>query len=503
MGAVSTAVAPDASDSEALGRVREALDRAGYTAEQVETTLGTHELSSRPADVAVHARRLRGDDAFSLLARLFLLGDEVDAAALDAAVGRGTAEQVERVRLVVREGAGVRAGVRLVPHGEYYVASDGGRESGGDVPYDHVPGIQAPSVTLAHLAVRLPCRRAADVGTGCGIQALLAARHADHVVATDTNPRALAFARFNAALNGLENVELRLGDGFEPLAGERFDLIVSNPPYVVSPDSAHAYRDSGLPADELCRRIVRDAATHLDDGGFAHVLVSWIGGEGPDQVEPLRSWVAGSGCDAWLLHYRTSDPLAHAAGWLQPLGETDPERHAAALDRWLAYLDRLEADGVGYGAVVLRRRDRPNWVRFDPLPLDRLGPAGDHTLRVFAAQDLLAEASDDALLDLRLALTPHHRLQQTIAVRDGGLAVESQTLELTDGLRFVVGVDRHTVSLLPHFDGSRPLREVIARASTTFELEQSERELFEPAALPVVRRLLELGFLQLVPSEPS
>jgi methylase of polypeptide subunit release factors len=488
---------PDAGDGTALLALRAALERADFTAERVEERLGTHELSSRPLDTAVHLRRLDEDDAFSTLTRLFLLGDAVEAGRVEAVTSPVGIEGLARLRLVTVEGESVRALVRLVPHGDYYVASDAGQESGADVPFDHVPGIQAPSVTLAKLAVRRHCGSALDLGTGCGIQALLAAKHADRVVATDPNPRALGYAAFNAALNGIETIELRPGAGFEPLESERFDLIVANPPYVISPDASYAYRDSGLPGDELCRSVVEEAARHLAEGGFAHVLVSWAHPAGGDWAEPLRVWVEQSGCDAWLLHYRTSDPVAHAAGWLRPLGEADHRLYAEALDRWLEHLRRLGIDAIGYGAVVLRRRGGGrNWIRTDPLPLERLEPAGEHTLRVFAAQDLLEGLDEEGLLELRLALVGSHRLQQTLAARDGVLFAESQTLELTEGLRFAVGVDRHTVSLLPHFDGRRPLRDVLALAGGTFELEPEERERFVPAALPVVRRLLELGFLE-------
>jgi hypothetical protein len=266
---------------------------------------------------------------------------------------------------------------------------------------------------------------------------------------------------------------------------------------VISPDSSYAYRDSGLPGDELSRRVVEQAARHLAEGGFAHVLVSWAHADDGDWADPLRAWVEDCGCDAWLLHYRTSDPVAHAAGWLRPLGEADHRLYTEALDRWLEHLRRLRIDAIGYGAVVLRRRSGGgNWIRTDPLPLERVEPAGAHTLRVFGAQDLLERLDDDGLLDLRLALVESHRLEQTLAARDGALVAEGQTLELTDGLRFGVGVDRHTVSLLPHFDGRRPLREVLELAGRTFELEPAERERYVPAALPVVRRLLELGFLE-------
>jgi hypothetical protein len=488
---------PEAHDGIALAGLRLALERAGYTAERVEVELGTHELSSRPIDTAVHLRRLDGSDGFSTLARLFLLGDDAEVERVEEAVAPMWTDQLVALGLVAVADGRIRALVRLVPHGDYYVASDAGPESGADVPFDHVPGIQAPSVTLAKLAVRRPCSRALDLGTGCGIQALLAAKHAERVIATDLNARALAFAAFNAALNGIDTIEFRLGDGFEPVQGERFDLIVANPPYVISPDASYAYRDSGLPADELCRRVVKAAAAHLSEGGFAHLLVSWAHAADGDWAEPLRGWVDGSGCDAWLLHYRTSDALAHAAGWLRPLGESDPDGYTVALDRWLEYLARLRIEAIGYGAVVLRgRAGGRNWVRTDPLPLDRLEPAGEHTLRVFAAQDALAPLDDDGLLGLSLALTESHRLQQTLAARDG-LVVESQTLELNEGLRFTVGVDRHTVSLLPHFDGRRPLRDVLELARGTFELEPEEEERFVAAALPVVRRLLELGFLEL------
>jgi methylase of polypeptide subunit release factors len=489
---------PDGRDAVALRSLREALERAEFTVDAVEERLGTHELSARPADIAVHRHRLDEADAFSTFARLFLLGDAVDGGSLASAVAPGTVEQLAALRVVASASGLVRPLVRLVPHGDYFIASDAGPEAGADVPFDHVPGIQSPSVTLAKLAVRRPCRAALDLGTGCGIQALLASKHAERVVATDINPRALAFAAFNAALNSIDTIEFRAGDGFDPVGEERLDLIVANPPYVISPDTTFAYRDSGLPVDELCRRIVGEAATHLADDGFAHILVSWAATSDDDWSAPLRPWVAESGCDVWLMHYGTSDPVAHAAGWLRPLGESDPDLHTEALERWLAYLGDSGIDAVGYGAVVLHRRESErNWVRTDPLPLDRLEPASDHTLRVFAAQDALEILGDEELLDRRLTLVDSHRLRQTLHAEEGRLTVEEQTIELTDGLCFAVGVDRHTASLLPRLDGRRSLREVLELARATVELTAEEKERFVPAALPVVRRLLALGFLEL------
>jgi methylase of polypeptide subunit release factors len=486
---------PLTPNEESLADLRAALGAAEFTVERVEATFETHGLSARLADIALHLRRLADVNAFSTLARLFLLGAPVDPDRASAALAPLTLERLAGLGLVELDPKGVRATVRLVPHGDLYVASDLQHEGSPETPSNYVAGIQAPSVTLAKLAVRRGVSAALDLGTGCGIQALLAGRHSDRVIATDVNQRALNFTAFNAALNGIENLEFREGDGFEPVAGLRFDLIVSNPPYVISPDTDFAYRDSGLAGDTLCRELVRRLPEHLNEDGFAHILVSWAHPPG-EWAEPLRTWVAGSGCDAWLLHYKSEDPITHSSTWLRPLAEQDVPAYERALDRWLAYLESLGIEEIGYGAVVLRRRRGRNWVHLDELPSGRLQPASEHTLRVFAAQDFLANTDERALLDARFVLADAHRLEQTLVHRDGAYVVESQTLELDEGLGFQAGLDRHTAALLPHFGPHRPLHEVLTLAASSLELTESEREQFTTAGLPVVRRLLELGFLR-------
>ncbi len=483
-----------------LAGLASALRAAGYSVERVESVLGTQELSSRRVDLSGYRHRLEGDDsAFSVLARLFLVGDELGPAVVEPVLEPLGIDDLAALGVCIVTDGSVRATVRLVPHGDYFLCSDVEPPAGAATPFDYVPGVQAPSVTLAKLAVRLPVERTLDLGTGCGLQALLAAKHARLVVATDLNERALAFAEFNARLNEVGNIEFRHGSTFEPVEGERFDLVVANPPYVISPDHDYSYRDSGLPGDELCRRIVKDVPAHLEEGGFAHLLVSWVHDTDGEWDAPLREWIAGNGCDAWLLHYRTSDPLDHTLTWLRPLAEEDPTVFEDAVGRWLAYMRERGIEAVGFGAIVLRRRSGGhNWTHAEQLPLGQLQPASEHTLRVFAANDRLELLGDDqALLDERLRLTSRHRLRQTLVCRDGTVEVEAAALELTDGLCFTVGLDRYTTVLLPHLDGSRPLTEALAATAAGLDLTEEGKARFVPAALPAVRRLLELGFLKL------
>jgi methylase of polypeptide subunit release factors len=104
--------------------------------------------------------------------------------------------------------------------GEWWIASDLGElATGGALRTDHVLGVGGASVTLSGLLLPGPVDTALDLGTGCGIQALHLAREARRVVATDISQRALDLAALNAALNGVESIEFRLGSLFEPVAG--------------------------------------------------------------------------------------------------------------------------------------------------------------------------------------------------------------------------------------------------------------------------------------------
>ena len=168
--------------------------------------------------------------------------------------------------------------------------------------------------------------------------------------------------------------------------GERFDLVTCNPPYVISPESRYAFRDSGLPGDTVSRDLVQQAPMFLNEGGFAHILVSWAH-EVDDPWSPLERWVDGSGCDSWLLHFGSDDPISHAGEWLGPLALEDPVRHEESLGEWLAYCDRLGIEAIAHGAVILRRRaGGRSWVRRDDVALERLEQASDHVVRVFDSQ---------------------------------------------------------------------------------------------------------------------
>ena len=138
-------------------------------------------------------------------------------------------------------------------------------------------GAQAPKAGTLLLARQVPALAhgsVLDLGTGCGLLALLAARSARRVVATDVVEACVRCTWRNALLNGVEvKVDVRLGDLFAPVAGERFDLVLTNPPQMPTPPGREAAGDEAAADDgghdgwAILDRVIQGAPAHLKPGG--------------------------------------------------------------------------------------------------------------------------------------------------------------------------------------------------------------------------------------------
>jgi methylase of polypeptide subunit release factors len=491
--------APSSDDRDAIVRLRRAFDRARFDADTVAETMRAEgpNLTPSPKQVPALLRVLPSEGPLATLIRLFVASVAVPLDDAAAALAPLDLADAAAMHLLEIDGDTAAAPIRLVPVGPLRIACDLTPDP-ARLPRDVVIGVSATSWALANLTVRRPASTAVDVGTGCGIQALLAARHANRVVGTDTNLRALEFARFNADLNDAPNIEFVHGDLFEPVAGERFDLVVANPPFVISPDHDYEYRDGGWVRDQLSRHVVEGVAGLLREGGLGHALVSWVQDPEADWSEPLEDWVQGLGCDAWLLHFESSEAEDYAVNWNQPL-ETDQASHAAAIDRWLDYFSAEGIDAIGYGAVVLRRRSGgQNWVRTHSPGTPPLGPAGDQVWQLFAARDYLDRLDGpDALLRGRFAVDDDHRLEQVLRLRDGDFQVEHALLHLERALPVRAEVDGYTAQVLALLEPSRTLDEAFETAAEAFGVDAShgDRDDLRRATVELVEHMVELGFV--------
>lgn len=380
-------------------------------------------LATDVTRVSPHTANPLEFEAARVLARLLLVGEPVTPGELDAALPTLRAAGALRLGLVTPTDGGRLApavDLRPVDLGEetlWFAADLGERHTGRAVRPDHVLSVGGASLTLAGLTVRRPVARALDLGTGCGIQAAGLAGQAGHVVATDVSDRALAFAAFNAALNG-QAWDLRRGSLLEPVAGEEFDLVVSNPPFVITPGAVRdaglpllEYRDAGRAGDGLLAGLVHDLPTHLAPGGVAHLLGNWEHRDGEDWRERVAGWAAGTGADLWVVQRDLLDPAQYVEMWLRDGGLTDSGDRAAyeaAYAAWLQDFHDRGVTGVGFGYLVLRRPPEPRapWVRLEELTGPAADPLGGHVAAVLDAVEWLARTPDAALAATRLVTAP-------------------------------------------------------------------------------------------------
>ncbi|MDH6137046.1 methylase of polypeptide subunit release factors [Kitasatospora sp. MAA4] len=503
-------------DPARLARLREALLAASYTADGCLDLLGPTAYAALARSEAVPAlRATSGGTQLETLVRLFLLQQPVPYAAAAAAL---PVDEALADGWLLRDGADVRATVDVrpyanevagLPSADAWVVSDLGCSVGGAggigagatgdagvARRELVLGVGGASTTLANLAVRRPVRAALDLGTGSGVQALHAARHAQHVTATDLNPRALAFARLTLALSGFGNTETVEGSLFEPVGERKFDLIVSNPPFVISPGSRFVYRDGGMAGDDLCRSLVRGAAQHLEPGGYCQLLANWQHVKGEDWHDRLAGWVAGTGLDAWVVQREVQDVAQYAELWLRDGGDhlTTPVDYQARYNAWLDAFEAAQVEGIGFGWITLRAAgaDRPT-VRIEEWPHPIEQPLGPHIEQWFARQDFLRTHDDAALLAARYTLADEVVQEQVGA--PGAEDPEHVVLRHNRGMRRATKVDTVGAGFAGVCDGTLAAGEIVDAIA---QLLGEDRVLLRDRVPESLRMLVEQGFIEAV-----
>ena len=477
-----------------MSLVRESLRTAGFTEQSVREAL--EGKSDRNVDVAYVMRRTAEPSLFHSLIRLFLLGIPVDAEHALAALSRPGIQCALDSGLIENVGNHIRAVACLRPWREFFLLSDFVPRNGEPLPSDFVmSGTSASSRLLTRLTIRRRIERALDLGTGAGTHALLAAAHAHEVVATDTNRRALNFAAMNARLNGIDNVSFTEGSFFEPVAGEKFDLIVSNPPFIISPPSGLMFQNAQLEGDQVSELMLRESPAHLREGGFAVSLISWVHETEEDWALRPSRWAKGSGCDVWLLRATSQDPLNYAAGSLRQSHRVGSRCYSELLDQWLRFAREQGFRRLALGAAILRKRvSAGNWIHCEDLSGAAITTdAGAQLERVFAGEDFLAELdSDEELLDVRLKIHPDHVLEQTLVAGDDGWVSQSLVLKPAAGIEHRAGIDAPVLVFLSRCNGTRTVRELISEVS---ERDDVDFAAAADAGLLLVRRLLRAGLL--------
>ena len=473
-------------------RLRTFFEEAGYTESNLRKHLGAAELpSERLRNRARLLDRTSAATQLNTLLRWFWVGDTQDAEQSAALIPDDISGLLLESGLVVAEGRVLAPRAMLLHIDGFLIASD----HPVAIEKRQTEMVLWPNPTskfLSRFAVTKPSRATLDLGTGSGVLSLAASRYSDSVIATDLNLRAVDCARFNARLNGIDNIEVLGGDCFAPVSGRKFDLILSNPPFFITPQTDYMFCDNPMDLDGLCRRLARECPAYLNEGGYMQMLCEWAQIEGQPWEERIAEWLVGTGCDAWVMKGLTQDPEEYAQHRIRETSQ-DTSGDAKHYAQYMTYYHRRGVEAIHDGLIVMRRRTGQNFVRIEEVPPTPSGNLGQIVLSTFTAHDLLRENdTDEKILALSPRLADHVRLEQICVAAEAQWRAETLNLRLTSGFAFHVAVQPLVAEFLVSFDGTRTMetaiRDFAVKANAPVEKVQIE-------CISMVRKLIERGFI--------
>ena len=472
-------------------RLRDFFGEARYTHEELENRRMPHDLPSRASgELAPMLEDTREPSLANLVLRWFFLN--VPAAGETAAglVPPDILTLLLECGLLIRDGACLSPAVMLTPCERYLLASDTAAHLESHSA-DLVIWPNPTSRLLYQFTMRHPSRATLDLGTGCGIQAVFSAYHSAQVTATDLNRRAAQFVRFNAWLNGAANIECLTGDTFEPVGDRKFDLIVANPPFFVTPSGDQMYCENEMELDQYCRRIVRQAPACLNEGGFLQMVCEWVQVRGQSWQDRLREWLDGTGCDAWISRGYAREAGAYARERIPRA--TPADAGPQTLARWMEYYRERGVEEIHGGILAMRRRSGRNWVRIEDMPVDPNQPFGEAVAQAFASIDLLElHGSDEELLGARLRLSPDTQLDQQMRQSGSRWQAVGMTLRFSAGIPASMRLDPPVAEFVARLDGSRTLGELVGDLAQRV---RADPEVVQRDCLAVVRMLIARRFV--------
>lgn len=480
--------------------VRGVFESAGYSDQRLREITGL--LVPPPRELlppATLAALEETAEPLRSLGRLFYLGLPCNAATTRKALAGEFLSICIDSGLLKEESENIVPRTLIVPVQGTLLASDLQLLQSQDEA-QFVPTLCDAALHLNLVRAQSPVQRVLDLCCGFGLHGLLASQTANEVVATDVNPRAESFVRFNASLNGRDNVTATTGDLLSAVEGQRFDLILCNPPFILSPESVTTYRFNPLELDGFVRQLFAQIPDRLADGGILQSICEWVEVEGTDVNERLASWFEGCGCDAWIIPANRQVPESYATTALRQT-ITAPDELACEVSRWCDYFAEKRVRAIHGGFVFLRRREDENhWIDFTQLTQPIRQEIGDAIERGFETRDLVFGDNDQAILQATPTLATGLRMTETSRRNEVRWETESTTLELEDGLPVTIGIDPYVRNLIERFNGQRTVADCLIAFSNDVGL---PLETGFTQGLQIAKAMLRSDVLRLSQANPS
>lgn len=498
ISASSVRVAPS---PESLRSLAQFILNAGYTEARMKA-LGFTKTPWRESGArSLLFYKLAEDSTLGLLIRLFFFGEDVPVNLISSSFPTQITEIMVQSGMLQHEGDRLVPACMLTHFEDLLLACDSVRRARTEVPSDLVLGVNTPTHILARCMLRLPnASDVLDLGTGCGTLALQAAAAASRVFATDINPRALDFMLFNAALNGIPNVESFAGDRFDTVKGHRFELILCNPPFFLAPKSILAFTDNPFALDSFVESLARQAPGFLKEGGYCQMLCEWVEIKGQPWRKRLQSWFDESGCDVLILKAYEITPPDYVLKRAREAASLCGEASMQSLVDHARYFEEHEVERILGGLVTMRRttvwpNGKPrarNWFVIDEMEEIPSAPIGDLLLERFSTEELVTSDSDSRLLSAKPRLSKDVILVEESAQEGQIWKSKIVYLERRSGLPRRLGFEPQIAQLLALWDGSRELESLIGAFAKQHNLSKNQ---ITPDWLRLARKLASLGLI--------
>lgn len=429
--------------------LRRVLQRNGFTQKGL-VEMGLEGVAFKGRASGCLKAALPPNTRMNALARLFMLGEAIPVEGALELFGSdlGGLNNVGLIKII--DGA-VCSTLQLTPLAEGWFGSDFLRMH-QDAPEDFVMGLSPVTRMLTYLTPRWKGAEMLELGCGAGWLSLDLRRAGLDVTATDFSNRALEIARFNARINQISGVEWLEGSWFEPLAGRKFDVISCNPPYVQSPGSVLAYRETAPGAENPCAHILRHVSDHLQPGGIACVVLNWSHPDPDSWRDAPLAWAPEQGLRRWLFQSKCHGPAEYAWRWIDH--DSAFESSAAAhseLDRWVSHFQSSGIGAISSGIMFVQRCEMgEEWTRTDSRASGELTPAcGAEVRRLFANESWLRTQPTEAQILGNSYLVPDG-IRTEISTQLGKSGWQDRTIRLTSPGRLCYDgqVDENLMRLL-------------------------------------------------------
>ncbi len=341
-------------DRNALKRLREIFINAGYNEPAIYKALDIPyftmmSLYSLPIFLNF---KLIDDTPFNKLVKLFLISQSLKKEELlQDLFTEEDINALAAMRILSEKENRVSSLIDIYPCMGTFIATDHrftDHKSTRAVMY-----LSKDSFTLALGTIREPVKRTLDLCTGSGVQAILAARHSEEVIGIDINPRAINFAEFNSIFNQVENIRFLEGDLFAPVEGERFNLIVANPPFVPHPGNKKKlfFRDGGYSGEAILDGILMNIHRFLTEKGRCHIFTEVLLRKKHDYMEKLSGTLGDKPFDILVLAGNHIPSEMYAIGHLKYTGEYS--EFTTELVEWLKCLYENGITQIAEGLITL------------------------------------------------------------------------------------------------------------------------------------------------------